>query len=70
MCAAIEAMRLESKQEGRAEGRAEGINEANERMATDMLKKKKYTFPEIVELSKLSEEVVLSLAQKLGISIA
>ena len=61
MCAAIEAMRMESWQEGHTDG----IDEANERVAKDMLNKEKYTFSEIVELSKLSPEVVQGIAQEL-----
>ena len=47
------------------QGRLGGIDEANERVAKDMLNKEKYPFSEIVELSKLSPEVVRDIAQKL-----
>ncbi len=69
MCAAIEAMRMEERQEGRAEGRKEGIDLANERVARDMLQKKMFPLSVIAEISKLSEDVVRGIAKSLGIQL-
>ena len=69
MCAAIEAMRMEERQEGRAEGRKEGIDLANERVARDMLQKKMFPLSVIAEISKLSEDVVRDIAKSLGIQL-
>ena len=60
MCAAIEAMRMESWQEGHTEG----IDEDRRRLAIDMLNDNK-PFAEILKYSKLTAEVVQGIAQEL-----
>ena len=55
--------------EGRDEGKAEGLQEANERVAVDMLKKN-FSLSLIEEISTLSENAIRNLATALGISIA
>lgn len=69
MCAAIEAMRMESREAGREAGRAEGINETNARVAQDMLRKN-LPLTLITEISKLSEDIVRGIAASLGIKLA
>ena len=61
MCAAIEAMRMESWQEGHTDG----IDEANERIAKDMLNDNK-PLAEILKYSKLTPEVVQGIAQTIS----
>ena len=46
-----------------------GINKTNERVAKDMLKKN-LPLSLIQEISQLSENVILKLAEKLGVTIA
>ena len=53
---------------GREEGRAEGRAEANERVATDMLREN-FPLAMIEKISRLSEEAIRKLAQSLGIAI-
>ena len=48
--------------------RQEGINETNERVATDMLKKK-LPLSLIEEISKLSEDTIRNLAKTLGVAV-
>ncbi len=50
-------------------GRLGGIDETNERIATDMITDQE-PLSKILKYSKLSEDVILGLAQKLGISLA
>ena len=52
----------------RQEGRQDGISEEKERVAVDMLKKS-LPLQLIEEISKLSEDVILGIAGKLGIAI-
>ena len=52
----------------RREGRSEGINEANERVAADMLKKN-LPLSLIEEISKLSEDVIRAIAGNLGLAV-
>jgi predicted transposase YdaD len=61
--------RQEGLQEGRKEGRQEGINQTNERVATDMLLKKKFSISIIAEISKLSEDVVRGIAKSIGVTV-
>ena len=56
---------LEGEQVGYKRGHTDGIDEDRRRLAEDMLNKEKYPFSEIVELSKLSPEVVQGIAQEL-----
>ena len=76
MCAAIEAMRMESKEAGRAEGITEGItvgtNDERHRVARDMLLEKDQPFPisVISKISKLSEDIVRGIAQTLKVDLA
>ena len=58
----------QERQEGRLEGRSEGIHEANERVATDMLKKN-LPLSLIEEISKLSEDVIRGIAGNLGLAV-
>ena len=60
--------RAEGLEKGRAEGRAEGITEDRARVASDMLKKN-LPLSLIKDISLLSEEVILKLAENLGISV-
>ena len=53
-------------QEGKQEGIQEGIENANLRVARDMLKKK-LPISLIEEISKLSEDVIKGLAVSLGV---
>ena len=64
MCAAIEAMKMES----RTEGEQIGIDKANVRVATDMLRKN-LPLTLITEISKLSEDMVRGIANSIGVSI-
>ena len=52
-----------------AKERQEGIQEANERVATDMLRKS-LPLQLIEEISKLSEDVILGIARNLDLSVA
>ena len=76
MYAAIEAMRMESKEAGRAEGITEGItvgtNDERHRVARDMLLEKDQPFPisVISKISKLSEDIVRGIAQTLKVDLA
>ena len=56
------------RQEGRKEGRQEGLNNANERVAKDMLRKN-LPLSLIEEISKLSEDTIRNLASTLGIAV-
>ena len=53
---------------GREEGRAEGRAEANERVATDMLREN-FPLAMIEKISRLSEEAIRKIAQSLGITL-
>ena len=68
----LEQERREALQEGRQEGRQEriqiGVDNTNERMATDMLKRN-LPLSLIHDISKLSEETILKLAQTLGVTV-
>ena len=64
----LEQERQEGIEEGRREGRSEGINEANERVAADMLKKN-LPLSLIEEISKLSEDVIRAIAGNLGLAV-
>ena len=64
----LEQERREALQEGRQVGRQEGINEEKERVATDMLKDGE-PLEKITRYSRLAEEVILKLAQTLGVSV-
>lgn len=48
--------------------RQDGVNDANERVATDMLKKK-LPLSLIEEISRLSEDTIRNIAQNLGIAV-
>ena len=52
----------------RQEGRSEGINEANERVATDMLREN-LPLQLISKISKLSEDVIRGIAGNLGLAV-
>ena len=52
----------------RQNGINEGINEANKRVATDMLKKN-FPLSLIEEISKLSEDTIRSLAKNIGVAV-
>ena len=54
---------------GLAKGLNEGINDTNKRVASDMLKKH-LPLSLIEEISKLSREAILTLAQSLGVTVA
>ena len=54
--------------EGRAEGLADGHREANERVASDMLREN-LPLALIAKISQLSEEAIRNIAQSLGISV-
>ena len=54
--------------EGREEGRKEGVNQANERVATNMLRNSE-PLTKIKMYTNLAENVILGLAEKLGISV-
>ena len=69
MCAAIEAMKMESREAGREAGRAEGIDETNVRVATDMLQEN-LPLAMITKISKLSEDIVRGIAASLGVKLA
>ena len=52
----------------RLEGIEHGIEQNQEQVATDMLMKKKYPLSDIKEISRLSEDVILKLANSLGVT--
>ena len=54
--------------EGEARGEAKKEAEVNERVATDMLKKK-YPLDAIKDISKLSEAHIRKLAKSLGVAV-
>ncbi len=60
--------RAEGRAEGRKEGRNEGINNANERVASDMLKNGE-PLEKIKLYSQLAETAIFNLAKTLGISV-
>ncbi len=60
---------LTREQEKFAEGKDKGLQEANERVAVDMLKKN-FSLSLIEEISTLSENAIRNLATALGIAIA
>lgn len=72
----LEMERAEGREEGRAEGEALGeergktlgATEANERMATDMLKDGE-PISKIVKYSTLTEAAIRKLAKQLGVAI-
>ena len=72
----LEMEREEGREEGRAEGKAEGealgktlgATEANERMATDMLKDGE-PMSKIVKYSTLTEGAIRKLAKQLGVAV-
>ena len=64
-----EKERALAQEESRAEGRTEGRAEERERVASDMLKRN-MPLSLIKDLSLLSEEVIMKLAQSLGITVA
>ena len=57
-----------AKKEGLKEGMVKGVNETNERVAKDMLKKN-LPLPLIAEISRLSEASIRNLAKNLGVSV-
>lgn len=63
-----EEAREEGREEGRKEGRNEGINNANERVASDMLKNGE-PLEKIKLYSQLAETAIFNLAKTLGISV-
>ena len=65
---AREEGREEGRAEGRKEGRNEGINNANERVASDMLKNGE-PLEKIKLYSQLAETAIFNLAKTLGISV-
>ena len=48
--------------------RLEAEEQAREQVATDMLMKKKYPLSDIKEISRLSEDAILKLANSLGVT--
>ena len=60
---------LEGRKEGLLEGEQKGISQTNERVATDMLLKKKFSISIIAEISKLSEDVVRGIAKSIGVTV-
>ena len=54
--------------EGRAEGITKGLDDANRRVASDMLREK-FPLSLIAKISRLSEENILSIAKTLGIAV-
>ena len=56
------------KEQERKEAFADGVAEANERVATDMLKKK-YPLDAIKDISRLSEAHIRQLAKSLGVAV-
>ena len=52
-----------------AKERQDGINEANERVAVDMIKKN-YPLDAIKDISKLSEDIICNIASSLGLAIS
>ena len=54
---------------GVKKGRQDGVNQTNERVARDMLKKE-LPLSLIEEISKLSEDTIRSLAKSLGVSVS
>ena len=64
----LEQERQEGIEEGRLEGRNEEINEANERVAADMLREN-FPLQLIVKISKLSEDVIRGIAGNLGLAV-
>ena len=72
----LEMERAEGREEGRAEGdalgeergKSLGATEANERMATDMLKDGE-PISKIVKYSTLTEAAIRKLAKQLGVAI-
>ena len=48
--------------------RLEAEEQAREQVATDMLMKKKYPLSDIKEISRLSEDAILNLANSLGVT--
>ena len=48
--------------------RLEVEEQTNERVATDMLMEKKYPLSDIKKISRLSEDVILNLANSLGVT--
>ena len=65
---AAEEARTKALVEGRAEGREEGLNDANNRVASDMLKKN-YPLDAIMDISKLSKSAILNIAKTLGVAV-
>lgn len=65
----IQKGRKEGRLEGLREGEQKGINQTNERVATDMLLKKKFSISVIAEISKLSEDVVRGIAKSIGVRV-
>ena len=61
--------REEGREEGLKEGRKEGMKEGMMRVASDMLKKN-YPLEAIMDISRLSREVILNLAHSLGVTVA
>ena len=59
----------QQRQAGMVEGITVGIDQANERVARDMLQKKMFPLSVIAEISKLSEDVVRGIAKSLGIQL-
>ena len=54
--------------EARKEAFADGVAEANERVATDMLKEK-LPLKTITKISKLSEERIRQIAKSIGVAV-
>ena len=61
MCAAIEAMKIESMKKGRVEG----IDETNARVARDMIEDNE-PLAKILKYSRLAENVIINIANSLG----
>ena len=64
----LQQTKQEGFDEGKVEGKVEGIDEANRRMATNMLQDRK-PLAEILKYSTLSENIVRSIAAQRGFAI-
>ena len=63
------ALALGSSQQERRDSLKQGITQANERVAMDMLKDGE-PLAKIKRYSRLAEDVILKLADKIGVTIA
>jgi DNA-directed RNA polymerase sigma subunit (sigma70/sigma32) len=61
-------MKEQERKEAFADGVDAGVAEANERVATDMLKEK-LPLKTITKISKLSEERIRQIAKSIGVAV-